>query len=327
MIGAQAATFEAPMNFLQSYGARAHPVTALTWGLLAISITVIVVITALLLVGIFRARAEPRPHPTGKAPLTQAGNGDAWISVGVGISTIVLFAAVIWTMQTLAAIVAPSPAPKLTLDVEARQWWWRVRYLTDTGDESFVTANEIHIPVGYPVRVRLIGQDVIHSFWVPALGGKMDMIPGQTNLTWLEADRPGIYRGQCTEYCGVQHANMALLIIAEPPDRFDEWRRAQLAPTTIRANAPAGDGQNLFFGYCGECHAVRGTAAVGTKGPDLTHLMSRTTLAAGTLPNTPGHLAGWIANPQSIKPGNGMPNSVLSPAEFARIRAFLETLL
>jgi cytochrome c oxidase subunit 2 len=312
---------DAPMGFLRGYGTHAHPVTALTWGLLAISIAVIVIITGLLIVAIIRARPAAPPHPSGKPALTEASGG-AWISIGVGISTVVLFAAVVWTMQTLAAIVAPATAPQLTLEVDAKQFWWDVRY---TGDESFVTANEIHIPVGAPVRVRLSGQDVIHSFWVPALAGKTDVIPGQTNLTWLEADQPGTYRGQCTEYCGVQHANMALLVIAEPPDVFDAWRRQQLAPAVLSPNAT--EGQRQFVTRCGDCHTVRGTAADGKKGPDLTHLMSRTTLGAGTLPNTPGHLAGWIANAQAIKPGNGMPPSLIPPAELAGIRAFLETLL
>jgi cytochrome c oxidase subunit 2 len=170
----------------------------------------------------------------------------------------------------------------------------------------------------------LIGGDVIHSFWVPSLGGKTDTIPGQTNITWLQADRPGIYRGQCTEYCGKQHANMGFFVVAEPAQQFEQWRRQQIAPAAPSPNLA--QDVAAFQTRCGVCHTVRGTPAGGKVGPDLTHVMSRGTIAAGTLPNTPGHLTGWIANPQGIKPGNLMPQIDMSGADLNAIRSFLQTL-
>jgi cytochrome c oxidase subunit 2 len=172
--------------------------------------------------------------------------------------------------------------------------------------------------------LKLIGGDVIHSFWVPALGGKTDTIPGQTNITWLQADKPGIYRGQCTEYCGKQHANMAFFVVAEPPQQFEQWRQKQIAPATPSPDLT--QAVAAFQTRCGVCHTVRGTPAGGKVGPDLTHVMSRGTLAAGTLPNTPGHLAGWIADPQGVKPGNHMPQVDMSGADLNAIRTFLQTL-
>jgi cytochrome c oxidase subunit 2 len=189
-----------------------------------------------------------------------------------------------------------------------------------------VTANEIHIPVGEPVRLKLGSADVIHTFWVPTLSGKTDLIPGQTNLTWLEADTPGVYRGQCNEYCGQQHAHMALAVYADAPDEFGAWWDRQVQAADRPEAAAVSQGQRQFLLRCGACHAVRGTLAGGRVGPDLTHLMSRSTIAAGMLPNTVGHLSGWVANPQFIKPGSKMPNLELSGPELDEIRSYLLTL-
>jgi cytochrome c oxidase subunit 2 len=175
------------------------------------------------------------------------------------------------------------------------------------------------------VLVKLTGADVIHSFWIPALNGKTDTIPGRTNLTWMQADRPGTYRGQCTEYCGLQHAHMAAFVIADPPDVFEAWRQAQLQPAAATAD-PQAPGEGLFVERCGACHTVRGTTAGGILGPDLTHLMSRSTLAAGTVRNTVSGLDGWIANPQALKPGARMPATDLTGLELGQLTAYLETL-
>ena len=216
--------------------------------------------------------------------------------------------------------------PALTIEVTGQQWWWKVRYLSDDPSRIFTTANEIHIPTGEPVRIELIGADVIHSFWVPPLSGKTDAIPGQTNVTWLEADRPGRYRGQCTEYCGVQHAHMGFEVVAQSPGEFDAWWDAQLKPAATADRRPANAAPTLFSYHCGACHTVRGTEAGGAIAPDLTHLMSRATIAAGTLPNNAGNLSGWIADPQAIKPGTLMPIVYLSGPELNDIRAYLQTL-
>ncbi|MBV9374402.1 MAG: c-type cytochrome, partial [Alphaproteobacteria bacterium] len=200
------------------------------------------------------------------------------------------------------------------------------RYKTDDPSRNFDTANELHIPVGKPVRLQLNGADVIHSFWVPVLTGKMDTIPGQNNQTWIEAQDPGVYRGQCTEYCGLQHAKMGLLAVAQTQEQFDDWWNHQIEPAAAPKDEAAAQGEADFVIHCGICHTVRGTRAGGRVGPDLTHLMTRMTIAAGTLPNTIGYLLGWIAEPQHVKPGNYMPDLDLTGPQLTRIGAFLRTL-
>lgn len=295
----------------------------LTWGVLLISVAVIVIISLLVVAAVWRKRqAGPQPGPE----LAATGGGLGWVWIGVSVSTLVLLFSVVWTMAVLAHVTAPGTKPALAIEVTARQWWWQVRYLSDDPAQVFATANEIHIPAGMPVKFVLIGGDVIHSFWVPALGGKTDLIPGVTNETWLQAHAPGTYRGQCTEYCGIEHARMGLLIIAQTPRDFEAWRaRQQQSPAT-----PATGGQSAglmhFTTHCGACHAVRGTDAGGQLGPDLSHLMLRKTLAAGLLPNDAAHLAQWISDPQGSKPGNLMQKPELAPNELRDIVAYLGTL-
>ena len=207
------------------------------------------------------------------------------------------------------------------------QWWWDVRYEDSLPIRRLRTANEIHIPVGRPVRLLLESGDVNHSFWVPRLQGKLDLIPGQTNTLWLQADEPGVYQGQCAEYCGEQHAHMGLLVVAQPPDEFARWYEGQLAGAAEPTDSLRRRGQEVFTGSgCALCHAVRGTGAMAAVGPDLTHLASRRTLGAGMVPNTRGYLGGWIVNPQAIKPGNRMPAMPLSGPELQALLAYLEGL-
>ncbi len=313
-----------PMNFLATDGPRADPATALTWGLLILSVAVVMIITIAVVWGV-AARRERHPATSlAQLPVARAGGGLVWIYVGLPLTVVALIAALLWTMQALASVDSPRTRPRLTLEVTGHQWWWEVRYLGDTPAQTFTTANEIHIPVGEPVLVKLYGADVIHSFWVPALTGKTDTIPGRENLSWLQADHPGIYRGQCTEYCGLQHAHMAVFVYADPPAAFTAWRAAQTAPSVPSPDLVAG--QQVFVDRCGACHTVRGTSAGGVLGPDLTHLMSRRTLASGTLPNTPDGLQGWIANPQALKPGTLMPATLLDGGDLTRLRAYLASL-
>jgi cytochrome c oxidase subunit 2 len=315
-----------PLNYLVGYGTKAYPVVGLTWGLLIISIIVSLIFLILVPLG-----AWLRRHPRGiialeAVPIERSGSGLKWLSIGLVLSSVALLGSLVWTMTVLANVNSPHGPVALTIEVTGQQWWWKARYLSSDPSKILTTANEIHIPVGKAVRVRLIGADVIHSFWVPALSGKTDAIPGQINETWLEAARPGRYRGQCTQYCGWQHAHMAFFVTAESPDKFQAWLSQQLQDTPPATSPETQKGEHLFEAHCGLCHAVRGTMANGTVAPDLTHLMSRETLAAGTLPNTPGNLAGWIANPQSIKPGANMPNLYLSGPELTAITSYLQTL-
>jgi cytochrome c oxidase subunit 2 len=221
----------------------------------------------------------------------------------------------------LRATDAPAKGQtKMTIDVVARQWFWEVRY-----PGGAVTANEIHIPVRTPVKVVLTTADVIHSFWVPELNKKVDAVPGHPNPLLLYADKPGAYRGQCAEFCGLQHAKMAMRVYADPPGRFRAWLANEAKP--LAANAQQQPGFRAFTdNQCASCHTLRGTSARGRIGPDLTHLMSRKTLGALTIPNTPGYLGAWVLDPQQFKPGNRMPGLQLSGRQFTELMAFLRSL-
>ena len=314
---------EPAMSYLHTYGPAGDPATRLGWGLGIVSIVVVLVITILLLAAVLRRRAR-NADPDSLAVDRDEG-GMPWLYVGVGASTVVLIACAVWTMFTVAAVAMPAHTD-LTLQVTASQWWWSVRYDSDEADRIFTTANEIHIPVGRPVRIELKSQDVIHSFWIPRLAGKMDVIPGQTNVTWLQADQPGTYRGQCGEYCGAQHAHMAMYVIADTPQDYALWVRDQLGDAAKPTSEAIRLGEQAFVAHCAACHAVRGTGAGGILGPDLTHLMSRHTIAAGLLPNTPGNLAAWIADSQALKPGSRMPTLVLSGGDLSAVVSYLQTL-
>jgi cytochrome c oxidase subunit 2 len=316
---------ESPLAYLDAAGARAHSILPLTWFTLLVSITVCVVIAALLGVAIARKRVPPLTDIT-SVPVVRGGNGLRWISLGLLISTVPLAITLVWTMLVLAAVAGPPANPTLILDITARQWWWDVRYRGDQPSDGFETANEIHIPVGRPVLLRLRSADVIHSFWVPKLSGKTDVIPGQTNQSWMQADAPGRYLGQCSEFCGYQHAHMQFEVVAHTPEDFAAWRAAQLKPATAPSTPEAIRGLALVEFRCALCHQVRGTNAAAVSAPDLTHLMSRHTLAAGTLANNPGNLVGWIQNPQDLKPGSQMPNQSLSPQQLSDVLAYVETL-
>jgi cytochrome c oxidase subunit II len=315
-----------PLSYLSSAGLRAHEVVPLTWYLITVSTVVCVVIAALLFSAVRRARPEDQSMDIRDVPIERGSSGTRWISIGLLVSSIPLAAAFIWTLLTLAATAGPPSQPGLVLDVTGRQWWWQVEYSASSPADVFQTANEIHIPVGVPVLVRLHGGDVIHSFWVPQLTGKTDTIPGQTNLSWIQADAPGRYLGQCTEFCGYQHARMQFEVVAEPREDFDRWLAAQRQAAAAPATQEQVRGLALVEYRCGLCHRVRGTDAGAISAPDLTHLMSRRTLAAGTIANTPANLMGWIQDPQYIKPGNLMPNQSLSAQQLTDAVAYLETL-
>jgi cytochrome c oxidase subunit 2 len=223
--------------------------------------------------------------------------------------------------------IGQAPETALSITVRGQQWWWQFIYSDDGSGGEFQTANELHIPVGRDVKLRLESADVIHSFWVPSLAGKLDLIPGRTNELTLHADRPGIYRGQCAEYCGLQHSHMAMLVIAEDEADHQGWIHAQQRERLPPTDAQVAAGEAVFMSKpCAACHTIRGTSAAGTTGPDLTHVGSRQTIAAGLLPNTRGSLAAWIADPQTLKRGNNMPLVPLSSEELKQVSAYLESL-
>ena len=309
-------------TYLRTFGPIGDRVATLGWILLIISSIVVLVVSVLVLAGVLRRGTRAF------GPVERAGGGVRWIVVGgIVVPTLILVAVFVFTVLTQAAVAAPAAAPELTIRVRGHQWWWEVQYLDPSSDRPATTANEIHIPVGRPVRLEIVAGDVIHSFWVPELAGKTDLIPGQTNVTWIQADQPGVYRGQCAEYCGMQHSKMAMSVVAESPARFDRWLERQGRPAASPTNADLVAGEAVFAGSaCAQCHTIRGTPARGRLGPDLTHLADRRTIAAGTLPNTRGYLAGWIANPQALKPGNLMPAVPLKATELQVLITYLQSL-
>jgi len=293
----------------------------LGWVFVALLAAIFVIIALLLAGAIFHKRPAEDPRPIGRED-----EGMPWIYIGTGVSTCILFALAIYTLVTLNVIAKPTDAPALTLTVTGYDWWWKVEYEDDDPTRRFVTANEIHIPVGVPVLVKLKSADVIHAFWVPMLAGKTQMIPGLTNQQWLQADTEGVYRGQCTQYCGVQHAHMGLEVVAQSNAEFRKWQDAQRRSAVTASVTGIDAGKQLFLDRCAGCHTIRGTEAVGAHAPDLTHLKSRRLIAGGLLTNTPDHLVKWITHAQDLKPGARMPSVELTPTEISSLSAFLSTL-
>jgi cytochrome c oxidase subunit II len=319
----QAMQFPGAHSALDPAGPQAEAIKAWLWDpMYATAVVTFVLVTVALLWAMFRRRkaADESTDAGGERQLTRAVGGATLATVIVIFAVLVLDGA-----ATHATSGAPPDALRIT--VTGRQWWWDVQYPGRSADEVATTANEIHIPVGRPVVIELRSSDVIHSLWVPNLGPKRDLIPGRTNTLRLEADRPGIYRGQCAEFCGHQHAMMAFAVIAEPVARFDAWLRQQRADAATPADPLAQRGEQVFLGAsCPLCHSVSGTTAGGRIGPDLSHFASRQSIAAGTRPNTRGNLAGWILDPQGIKPGTRMPPTAFSAADLHAVLAYLESL-
>jgi cytochrome c oxidase subunit II len=291
--------------------------------LYGISAVVFVLVVAALLAAAFRRRGadEQVEDPARERRMTMA------VAAAVGATVATLIVVLFLSFGSGRELTGTAPPEALQIRVTGRQWFWDVEYRDSVPNRWATTANEIHVPVGRPVVFELRSTDVIHSFWVPNLGVKRDMIPGQETSIWFQADTPGVYRGQCAEFCGYQHAKMAFLVVAEPPDRFAAWLQRQRDTARTPADSLARRGEEVFLASsCVMCHAVGGTPAGSRVGPNLTHLASRRTIAAGTLPNTRGHLAGWIVDPQQIKPGVRMPPNALSPDDLQALLAYLESL-
>lgn len=316
----------APLQYLtHAAGPAAAPTYRLGWALIALVTTVMVLIAVLLVAAIARRRRAIAPGQAERLPADSGGL--RWLAIGTGVSSVALFAALVYAMVTLESVASPSREAGLTIVVTAYDWWWKVDY-PDAEDPSrqFVTANEIHIPVGVPVRVELRSADVIHTFWAPKLAGKTEMIPGQTNVQWIEADEPGVYRGQCSQFCGAQHAHMAFEVVAQPQAEFDAWRDAERRDAQAATTPDARAGQRIFGERCAGCHSVHGSDASGMQAPDLTHLASRRLIAAGQMTNTPEHRLDWIEHAQRIKPDSLMPSIALPASEAAALSAYLSTL-
>jgi len=278
-----------------------------SWQLFAGGAAIFVGTMAMFAVGLFM------PERTkGIAPIKLIIFGGVVFPIVV-LAGLSIYTALVGGWVDLGRTAKANAVQPLQINVDGVMWWWKVEYpLADGG--SVKSANEIHVPVGHPVEIHLTTQDVIHSFWVPTLHGKMDLIPGRTNRITIQMDEPGVVRGQCAEFCGLQHTLMSFWVVAHPPDEFDAWMEAQRLPAVEPGTPELARGRDAFLASgCGSCHRVRGleegeTKAGGEIGPDLTHIGSRLSLGAAALPNGVGPLSGWIAGSQQIKPGNRMPS-------------------
>jgi cytochrome c oxidase subunit 2 len=305
----------AGQNVLHPHSRAQHEIDLLWWVMFVGSCLGFALVAFLLLLGWLRRNRPLLPFGMGE-------RGATGLVIGLGIATpiVLLSALFFWSdVFVIRSTAAPNPrSTRMSVRIIGHQWWWEIRY----GGSSAVTANELHIPTNTRVDVLGSTDDVIHSIWLPELNRKIDTIPGRVNRILLYADRAGTYQGECAEFCGLQHAHMVLYAVAQPPAEFAAWLRRESAPA-----AGGGAGAQLFVSTgCGNCHAIRGTAADGQVGPDLTHVGSRRFLAAGTLPNDRAHLEDWIRDPQHAKPGNKMPSLHLSSQELTQLTDYLESL-
>lgn len=313
-----AAGCQGVQSALDPRGPEAAAIAQATWIMSAGAAAILALVMALALYAIFRSPDRRR-----------APSSTTVIVAGGLVLPIVALSALLVYGLAITRELRPGAGHALELEIIAHRWWWEVRYPGTDGGAHVATANELRIPVGRRVSIALRSEDVIHSFWVPVLAGKLDAIPGRVNRMSLRADAAGEFRGQCAEFCGPQHARMALHVVAEPPEAFDRWLAGLRRPALV-AREDASVGQALFREHCMQCHAVRGIAPAGgaLPAPDLTHLASRAWLGAGTLPNTPENLASWIAQNEALKPGNAMPQfgHLLDPAQLRALVQWLAQL-
>lgn len=297
--------------------------------ILWICIAVFVAVWILLSYAITRKRGKDAQPPP---PILDTAVSDRravpFVAVAVVLTVVALFSILVTSVRAekddTQAETSQNP---VTIEVIGHQWWWEVRYPNTQPDQTIVTANEIHVPVGVPILIQTSSRDVIHSFWVPNVKGKRDLIPGYQTAFWFRVDKPGTYRGQCAEFCGMQHAKMGFYLVAESNDDFQKWQQQQIKPAMDPQNAAQLEGRQVFLrSTCVMCHTIRGTIAGSRVGPDLTHIASRLTIGAATLPNNIGNLAGWIEDSQHIKPGNRMPPNPLSGDDLNALLAYLTNL-
>jgi cytochrome c oxidase subunit 2 len=309
-------------SMLSASGIQAMRIESLWWLMFWVTLAVQVAVLIFVAIAIRRPRAATENHDTSRdAPLLRG------VGIATALSVVILFVLLVASIVTGRAVASQRDETALVVEVIGYQWWWNVEYQHPEPEQRVRTANELHIPVGRTVAVKLLSNDVIHSFWAPALHGKMDLIPGHSAVLWLRADEAGVFRGQCAEYCGVQHAHMAFSVVAEPSDVFERWIQAQRVTATEPPTEEARRGRQIVqSGPCGMCHTVRGTSASARTAPDLTHVATRSTLAAGTLPNTRDNLVRWISDPQGVKPGTRMPRIDLSNEDLQAVVAYLQVL-
>ena len=308
---------------LDPAGPQADRINGLWWYMFWVSAAVWILVVAALLYAAWRGRQRDAADQSDETNHRLQRP----VSFAAGITTVILAGTLVYNIFTGDALASLPRDKALRIKNTGHQWWWEAEYMDPVSGRQVTTANEIHIPVGEPIQIIGSSADVIHSVWLPNLAGKKDLIPGHATAMWLQADRPGIYRGQCAEFCGHQHAKMALLVMAEPRPQFNAWYETQLLPASPPSDSASRMGERVFMSRgCPLCHTVGGTLALGRIGPPLTHAASNYTIAAGTLKNTRGNLAGWIVDPQGIKPGAKMPPNDLSGSELQALLSYLGSL-
>jgi cytochrome c oxidase subunit 2 len=312
------------VSVFEPYSEDARQIAGLWLVMLVVATLVYIQVVSFLLIALFRKRrtnAEAAATPDISPP---SRNTRLFIIVnGIAIPIVILVLIFAYNLVTLLELSPADANPTVRIEVIGHRYWWEIRY----PDYDIVSANEIYIPTGTEVELRLTSVDVIHSLWIPTLNGKADLIPGDTNRMLIQTDEVSQHLAQCAELCGEQHTWMRLWVMAVAPQDFEQWLERQQQPAFEPTDALTQRGQQIFLGAaCTYCHAIRGTSASGIIGPDLTHLASRFTLGAGVVPNTRGHLAGWIIDPQAIKPGNLMPPMYLEAEDLQALVAYLESL-
>jgi cytochrome c oxidase subunit 2 len=327
------AGFSGSQTPLDPAGPYAGGISRLWWVFFYVLASVFVITMIAVAVAVSRGRAgrelnedDAEESPAFK-PVRERGATNA-VAAATAVTVVILFVLLISSFLAGRSLtMTRADAGALTIEVTGHQWWWEARYDDPQPSNIFTTANELHIPVGVPVIIRLKSTDVIHSFWVPNLAGKKDAIPGKSSSVWLRADRAGVFRGQCAEYCGAQHAHMAFTVVAEPPEKFWAWVAAQRQPAAAPATDSARRGQQVFLSSpCIMCHTIQGTQAGAAFGPNLTHLASRGSIAADTVPNSRGQLSGWVVDAQSTKPGSLMPPMSLTSEDLQALVDYLQSL-
>jgi len=306
-------------------GPQAQRIANLYWVFFWVCAVAYVLTIAFLVAAVMRGRRNRAPDLSPERERSLARG----VTIGGVLTILALFGLLIASVATGSAVgtFAHDKPNQLEIDLTGHQWWWEVTYPDPESDKMIKTANEIHVPVGKPVLIRLATRDVIHSMWIPNLHGKRDLIPGRVNKLWIQADKPGIYRAQCAEFCGLQHAHMAFVVVAQNETDFERWKTHEQSPAQDPQTPAQLRGRELFLSLpCVNCHSIVGTDAYATLGPDLTHLASRPTLGAGTLINNKGNLAGWVTNAPAIKPGVLMPPNSMTAGQLQDLLAYLESL-
>ncbi len=312
---------------------QAEHINTLWWLMCSLLSTIFVAVMVLLTLAALRSRRVTAQHSQAGVPFyvdpVSEKRASRVVSGAVALTIVILF--VLLTASFLAGrsifSTPPNDADALTIEITGHQWWWAIRYANKTPNQIITTANEVHLPVNQLVHFKLNSTDVIHSFWVPNLHGKTDLIPGHPADTWIQPNMLGTFRGQCAEFCGYQHAHMAFAVVVETEDQFKAWYADQLQPAMTPVTETQKRGQQVFLSKpCIMCHRIQGTDAGGNVGPDLSHVAGRQTIAAGALSNTREHLAQWIVDAQQFKPGSRMPANPMSSEELNALLDYLESL-